>query len=148
MRAAAGLRGRKLWLPFYAYALWRLKGLQYKAGIQVSSRTSIGEGLYIGHGMCIVVNPRAIIGKNVNLSQGVTIGQASRGSRKGVATIGDNVYIGPGAKIVGAVKIGNNVAIGANAVVTKDVPDNAVVVGIPAKVIAYDGAEGYVNNRV
>ena len=73
------------------------------------------------------------------------VGQANRGGNKGYPTIGDNVYIGPGAKIVGAVKVGNNVAIGANCVVTKDVPDNAVVVGVPGKIISYTGSEGYVN---
>ncbi len=59
--------------------------------------------------------------------------------------IGDNVYIGSGAKIIGSVNVGNNVAIGANAVLTKDVPDNAVVVGVPAKVISYKGSMGYID---
>jgi serine O-acetyltransferase len=62
-----------------------------------------------------------------------------------VPVIGDNVYIGPGAKIIGRVNMGSGVAIGANAVVTKDVPDNAVVVGVPAKVISYNGSKGYIN---
>ena len=66
--------------------------------------------------------------------------------KKGSPIIGDNVYIATGAKIIGAIKIGNNVAIGANCVVTKDIPDNAVVVGVPGKVISYEGSKGYVNN--
>ena len=61
-------------------------------------------------------------------------------------TIGDNVYLGPGAKIFGKIQVGNNAAIGANCVVTRDVPDNGVAVGIPAKVISYEGSTGYINN--
>jgi len=86
-----------------------------------------------------------VIGKNCNISHQVTLGIANRGTHKGVPIIGDNVYIGPGAKIIGDINIGNNVAIGANCVVTKDVPDNAVVVGVPGKVISYEGSMGYVN---
>ena len=93
----------------------------------------------------IVVHERSAIGKNCNISHGVTIGIMNRGSKAGVPIIGDNVYIGPGAKIMGNIKVGDNAAIGANAVVTKNVPDNAVVVGVPAKVISYDGSEGYIN---
>ena len=78
----------------------------------------------------------------------MTIGQSNRGDRRGVPTIGSRVYIGPGAKIIGNIQIGNNVAIGANAVVTKDVPDNAVVAGIPARIISMDGADGYVDRVV
>ena len=70
---------------------------------------------------------------------------ANRGTNKGYPVLGDNIYIGPGAKIVGAVRIGNNVAIGANCVVTKHVPDNSVVVGVPGKVISQEGSIGYVN---
>ena len=117
---------------------------RYKFGIDISENTQIGSGFYIGHFGCIVVNSSSKIGKNCNISQGVTIGQANRGKNKGYATLGDNVYIGPGAKIVGAVTIGNNVAIGANCVVTKDIPDYSVVVGIPGKVISKNGVEGYI----
>jgi len=122
-----------------------LEHYEYKYGISIPDQTSIGSGFYIGHFGGIVVNRMSIIGKNCNISQGVTLGQANRGTGKGYPTIGDNVYIGPGAKIVGKVSIGNNVAIGANCVVTKDVPDNAVVVGIPAKIISFQGSDGYVN---
>ena len=118
----------------------------YKYGLSIPSTTQIGRGFYIGHFGGIVVNPNSIIGKDCNISHGVTLGQANRGKRKGCPVIGDNVYIGPGAKIVGNVKIGDNVAIGANCVVTKDIPNNAVVVGIPGKVISYKGSLGYVDN--
>ena len=118
----------------------------YKFGIGIPFITEIGPGLFIGHFGCIFIYPECKIGKNLNISQGVTIGNANRGKNKGYPTIGDNVYIGPGAKIIGAVKVGNNVAIGANCVVTKDVPDNAVVVGVPGTIISYMGSVGYVDN--
>jgi serine O-acetyltransferase len=118
---------------------------RYKYGIEIHPSTQIGSGFYIGHFGCIVVNPDAIIGNNCNISQGVTIGQSNRGKRKGCPTIGNEVNISPGAKIFGNIKIGNNVAIGANCVVTRDIPDNAVVVGIPGEVISYNGSDGYIN---
>lgn len=132
-------------ISIYPIALLMLRRYTYKFGISIPFTTEIGSGFYIGHYGCIVVHSRSRIGKNCNISQGVTLGQANRGRNKGYPIIGDNVYIGPGAKIVGAVRVGNNVAIGANCVITKDVPDNAVVVGVPGKVITYEGSEGYVN---
>ena len=122
--------------------------MQRHYGIQIPWGTHIGKGFYIGHFGTIVVNGGAVIGDNVNISQGVTIGQTNRGKRKGVPVIGNGVYIGPGAKVIGKVTIGNNVAIGANAVVTEDVPDNACVAGVPAKIVSMNGAEGYVNRKV
>ncbi len=116
-----------------------------KFGISIPLDTQIGRGLYIGHFGNIIVSPKTVIGNNFNISQGVTIGVSNRGNNKGHPIIGNDVYIGPGAKIFGSIKIGNNVAIGANCVVTKDIPDNAVVVGVPGKVISYKGSEGYVN---
>ena len=113
---------------------------KYKFGCASPHSTSIGRGLYIGHIQDIVINERAVIEDNSNISQGVTIGQANRGRRKGTPVIGSNVYIGPGAKIVGAVQVGDHVAIGANCVVTDDVPDYAVVVGNAGAV--GPGAEG------
>jgi serine O-acetyltransferase len=119
--------------------------LSYKYGISIPASTQIGPGFYIGHFGGIVVSKASTIGSNCNISQGVTLGQANRGQRAGAPSIGDNVYIGPGAKVVGRVHVGSNVAIGANAVVTSDVPDNAVVAGVPAKVLSYEGSAGYVN---
>lgn len=147
MRLCQTLQGSKPWLPLYIIALNRYNHCKYHFGISIPFNTQIGKGFYIGHFGCIVVNPSAIIGKNVNISQGVTIGKGNRGVNAGVATIGNEVYIGPGAKIIGAVHIGDNVAIGANAVVTHDIPDNAVAAGIPAKVISMKGANGYVNRK-
>jgi serine O-acetyltransferase len=118
-----------------------------KLGMEIPSSTSVGEGLFIGHFGTIIVNGEATIGANCNLSHGVTIGQLNRGERAGCPTIGDNVFIGPGARILGRIVVGDDVAIGANSVVVDDVPDGAVVAGIPAKVVSMAGSHGYINNR-
>jgi serine O-acetyltransferase len=136
-------KGRRFWI-LNRFARMLLDHFKYKFGISIPYNTQIGPGFYIGHFGGIVVNSAAKIGSNCNISQGVTIGQANRGTRKGTPVIGDNVYIGPGAKIIGAVRVGNHCAIGANAVVTHDVPDNAVVAGIPAVIISYKGSDAYV----
>jgi serine O-acetyltransferase len=146
MRTAAFLASRGLpRFGFGHFVRLILRHYSFKYGISIPWRTKIGPGFYVGHFGQIVVHYRSVIGRNCNISQGVTVGQANRGPRKGYGTIGDNVYIGPGAKIVGSVKVGNDVAIGANCVVTHDVPDNAVVVGVPGRAISNEGSVGYVN---
>ena len=93
-------------------------------GIEISRAARIGPGLYIGHLGGITVSRRAVIGRNCALSQQVTIGADAHGA----PLIGDDVYIAPGARIFGRIRIGNNVKIGPNAVVGQDIPDNVVVV--------------------
>lgn len=106
--------------------------LSSKYGLLIPTETKIGSGLYIGHGMSIVVNGKTRIGTNCNLSHFITIG-----SNKGTpANIGDNVYIGPGVSIVEDVTIGNNVKIGAGTVVINDIPDNSTSVGNPNRIIS------------
>ncbi|MBA3468079.1 MAG: serine acetyltransferase [Herpetosiphonaceae bacterium] len=109
-------------------------------GIELGRRAQIGEGFYIGHFSGIFVAPESKIGKNCNISQGVTIGVSGQGERRGCPTIGDNVYLAPGAKVFGRITIGNNVKIGANAVIYRDIPDNATVVLDPGyKIISMSG---------
>jgi serine O-acetyltransferase len=114
-------------------------------GIAISRDVRIGSGFYIGHFGGIVVNEGVVIGDNCNLSQGVTLGQVNRGERVGCPVIGNNVYIAPGAKIIGRVHVGDDTAIGANAVVLNDVTPHTSVGGIPARPISDHGSEGYVN---
>jgi serine O-acetyltransferase len=116
-------------------------------GITIPFSAKIGKGFYIGHYGGIILNKDAVLGENCNISQEVTIGQGGRGSSLGVPLIGNRVYIGPGAKIFGKIKIGNDVAVGANAVVTKSVEDFGVVGGIPAKIINYNGSSDFILYR-
>lgn len=126
-----------------------LRHYQIKYGFQISAKTQIGGGLYLGHWGTIVVNPKTVIGKNCNLAHGVTIGQTNRGGKEGVPVIGDDVWIGTNAVIVGGIKIGNNVLIAPNAYITTDIPDDSLAVGNPAKIMQVEKAtEGYINNRV
>lgn len=146
LRTARYLKGVKGFFPLYLFARWRLRRLQFKYGISLPYNTEIGSGLYIGHYGGIVVNHAAIIGKNLNLNQGVTIGTTYGGKHPGTPKIGDNVYIGPGSFLIGGIEIGDNVAIGANTVVSKPVPDNAVVASTPGEVISFKGSGNYVVN--
>jgi len=114
-------------------------------GIEIPFTAKIGRGLYIGHFGQIILSPMAVMGEFCNISQGITIGQSGRGESQYVPIIGDRVYIGPGAKLFGKLTIGNDVAIGANAVVKKDLPDNAVAVGIPARVVNYNSSRDFIN---
>jgi serine O-acetyltransferase len=114
-------------------------------GIDISRDARIGAGLYIGHFGGIIVNAAVRIGDNCNLSHGVTLGRVNRGERTGCPTIGNDVYIAPGAMILGNIQVGDRAAVGANAVVIEDVPADVAVGGIPARVISQQGSQGYVN---
>lgn len=132
--------------PLYWLARLKLLGLEHRFGLQIPYTTEIGAGFYVGHFGQVVVSPQAVIGRNCNLSQGVTLGLSPRGARAGAPTLGDYVYVGPGAVVVGAVHVGDHAAIGANCVVTKDVPAHAVVAGVPGRVLSYEGSAGYILN--
>ena len=116
--------------------------LRAKWGIQILRRARIGPGLYIGHYGGIFVTDGTVIGRQCSISQDVTIGIAGEGPRRGCPVIGDNVYIAPGAKVNGKIRIGNNVRIGPNAVVTKDIPDNALVHARPVQVVVFSSRYG------
>lgn len=129
-------------LLFGGIARFLLRHYRFKYGIEIYRGTQIGPGFYIGHFGAIVVNRDAIIGENCSIHHCVTIGIAGSGTNRGVPVIGDNVDINPGAKVFGKIVIGDNVTIGANAVVNKSVGDNAVVAGVPFKIIKF---KDYVN---
>jgi serine O-acetyltransferase len=115
------------------------------SSVEITYNTRIGRGLYLPHLIGIVINQDSIIGTNCTISQNVTIGDLKRGKHTGSPVIGNNVYIAPGAVIIGSIHIGHNVIIGANSVVNKDLPDNAVAAGIPASVISFQGSSEYIN---
>jgi serine O-acetyltransferase len=118
-------------LDFFVQALW---------GIEIPRTARVGPGLYIGHYGGITVSSVAVIGCDCNLSQGITIGVSGAGTKRGAPIIGDNVYIAPGARLFGKITVGDNVKIGANAVIHKDLPDNAIAVLDPGfKIISYAG---------
>lgn len=117
--------------------------------IEISTSTKIAEGLYIGHPYCITINPAAILGKNINIHKGVTIGQENRGKRKGTPIIGDSVWIGVNATIVGNIRIGDDVLIAPNSYVNCDIPPHSVVFGNPCTIKHKDNAtEGYIGRKV
>ncbi len=131
------------------YYRLRLNRLSERSGIQIPTAASVGEGLLIGHFGRIILNPEVTLGKNVNLSTGITIGKTNRGEKKGVPSIGNDVWIGTNAVIVGGIHIGDDVMIAPNAYVNTDVPSHSIVIGNPATIHSKDNAtQGYINNRV
>ena len=130
---------------FYFFFLW-LRRLKFKYGFDISYRTQIGKGFYIGHFGTVVIHGDTIIGDNCNISQGITFGVSNSGRYIGVPQIGNNVFVGPGACIFGAIRIGNHVTIGANAVVTEDVPDHHTVLSSKTTTIERDLSSFYIHN--
>lgn len=112
---------------------------RFATGIEIHPGARIGRRFFIDHGMGVVIGETTIIGDNVTLFQGVTLGGTGKERGKRHPTIGDNVVVGTGAKILGNIKIGDNVNVGANAVVIRDVPPNSTVVGVPGRVAKKEG---------
>ena len=112
---------------------------RYITGIEIHPGAQIGRGLFIDHGMGVVIGETSVIGDNVTLYQGVTLGGTGKQKTKRHPTLGDNVVVGAGAKVLGNITIGDNSYIGANAVVIKDVPANSTIVGVPGRITKQDG---------
>lgn len=108
-----------------------------KTGIEIHPGATLGKGIFIDHGSGVVIGETAVIGNNVTIYHGVTLGGTGKETGKRHPTIEDNVFIGAGAKILGNITIGKNAKIGANAIVLKDVKQNTTVVGIPAKEVKH-----------
>lgn len=136
----------KIMFMLYGYLLNRL---QLKYGYQISISATIGRGLYLCHLGTVIVNPDVVIGDNVNLNHNITIGQTNRGTNKGAPIIGNKVWIGTGAVIVGKIQIGDDVLIAPNSYVNVDVPPHSVVVGNPAVIHHRENAtQGYIENTI
>jgi serine O-acetyltransferase len=112
---------------------------RFLTGIEIHPAAKLGGGLFIDHGMGVVIGETAEVGENVTLLQGVTLGGTSLKREKRHPTLGNNVVVGAGASVLGALTIGDNSRIGAGSVVVRDVPANAVVVGVPGRVTYRDG---------
>jgi serine O-acetyltransferase len=132
-----------------SHLLWTLKAPffprlisqigRFFTGIEIHPGAQIGEGLFIDHGMGVVIGETTIIGNNVTLFQGVTLGGTGKEKGKRHPTLGNNIVVGTGAKILGNITVGDNVNIGANAVVIRDVPPNSTVVGVPGRISRQEG---------
>jgi serine O-acetyltransferase len=127
----------KLKLYFFARLISQMG--RHFTGIEIHPGAQIGRCLFIDHGMGVVIGETAVLGDNVLLYQGVTLGGTGITKGKRHPTVGNNVVIGAGAKVLGDIRIGDNSYIGANAVVIKDVPPNSTVVGVPGRITKQDG---------
>ncbi len=138
-----------LWLQRLAHWFWMRRFLfvgrfishvnRFLTGIEIHPAARLGPGLFIDHGMGVVIGETTEVGENVTIYQGVTLGGTSLERKKRHPTIGDNVVIGAGAKILGPFTVGENSKIGSSSVVVNEVPPNSVVVGVPGRVIYRDG---------
>jgi serine O-acetyltransferase len=133
--ARFAVRNKYARLPWTIVYIILNKWAEIFCGIVIGATATIGRRLCIEHHGCIVIHGSAVIGDDCLIRHGVTIGNSGGADPFGAPTIGDRVDFGAGAKVLGRIRIGNDVIIGANAVVVKDVPDFAVVGGVPARVI-------------
>lgn len=126
------LKGHFFWARFLSQRAAR------KTGIEIHPGATIGKGLFIDHGTGVVIGETAIIGDNVTLYQGVTLGGTGKESGKRHPTLGDNVMVSAGARIIGSFTVGENSKIGAGSVVINEVPPNSTVVGVPGRIVKID----------
>ena len=131
---------------YYLAKAWLLHA-RYKYGIAIPEYTLIGPGLFINRFGGIYLNGDVVVGRNVNITHGTGLGQTNRGPLAGSPIIGDRVFMGIGCKVLGRVTVGADAVIAVYGVVGKDVPPNAVVGGIPAKLISSQGATSYINRQ-
>ena len=132
---------RSHWLykhGFFFLARWYAQRTAKKTGIEIHPGATIGKGLFIDHGAGVVIGETAIVGDNVTLYQGVTLGGTGKEQGKRHPTVGNNVMISAGAKVLGSFTVGDNSKIGAGSVVLSEVPPNSTVVGVPGRVVKRD----------
>lgn len=132
----------KLYLhKHYFLARWYSQRTVRKTGIEIHPGATIGKGLFIDHGYGVVIGETAIVGDNVTLYQGVTLGGTGKETGKRHPTIGNNVMISAGAKVIGSFTVGENSKIGAGSVVLSEIPPNSTVVGVPGRVVKRDNVK-------
>ncbi len=124
---------------FFVFARFLSQVSRFLTGIEIHPGARIGEGLFIDHGSGVVIGETAELGDNVTIYQGVTLGGTGKEKGKRHPTIGNNVVISSGAKVLGSFSVGDNVKIGAGSVVLKAVPPNCTVVGVPGRIVIRDG---------
>lgn len=120
-------------------ARWISQRSRHKTGIEIHPGATIGKGLFIDHGMGVVIGETTIIGDNCTIYQNVTLGGTGKDTGKRHPTLGNNVLVGSGAKVLGPFKVGDNARIAAGAVVLSEIPPNSTAVGVPAKVVRING---------
>lgn len=123
----------------FILARWLSQHAKFKTGIEIHPGAKIGKGLFIDHGMGVIIGETAEIGDYCTIYQGVTLGGTGKDKGKRHPTLGNNVLVGAGAKILGPFKVGDNAKVGANALVLSEVPPNATAVGVPARVVRLNG---------
>lgn len=129
-------RAHKLYLKgHYFWARWISQRAARKTGIEIHPGATIGKGLFIDHGTGVIIGETTIIGDNCTLYQGVTLGGTGKEQGKRHPTLGNNVMVSAGAKVIGSFKVGDNSKIGAGSVVLEEVPPNSTVVGVPGRVV-------------
>ena len=129
---------------FYCHKMFTIARIisqlaKFRTGIEIHQGATIGKGLFIDHGMGVVIGETAVIGDNCLLYQGVTLGGTGKDKGKRHPTLGSNVLVGSGAKVLGPFRVGNNVKIAANAVVLNEIPDDCTAVGVPARIVRRKG---------
>src|SRR5574344_1983957 len=122
-------------------ARWISQRSRHKTGIEIHPGATIGKGLFIDHGMGVVIGETTVIGDNCTIYQNVTLGGTGKEHGKRHPTLGNNVLVGSGAKVLGPFKVGDNARIAAGAVVLKEVPAGATAVGVPARIVRINGVK-------
>ncbi len=125
----------------YFLADWLSKRTRKQTGIEIHPAAKIGKGVFIDHGMGVVIGETAVVGDNCTIYQGVTLGGTGKDKGKRHPTIGNNVTIGSGAKVLGPFTVGDNSKIAANAVVLNEIPPNSTCVGVPAHIVKRDNVK-------
>lgn len=134
-------------LFIYPFAVWRMNRCHYRTGIRIPLSVKAGPGLFVGHWGSVVVNPGCSFGANCSLGNDINIGGAGDAGTKGVPQFGDNVFIGPGARLSGPIIVAQEAAVMANTLVAADLPPGAIAIGVPHRISGFQTINRFVSNR-